>query len=233
MKMLSLKSSIIFTIIFLPGLFFSSLSLSAQEPGRTVSIYRDFDDGLYGRSIYRGIIFSVKLKSFARYSSLPLENGNGLTAYLISCERAFELAAGKNQYIRLFKLERKKEKIETEEITGENINLCGGEKGSGVKPEEYLYSYKKDGIEIDFSLEKVPEEIINEIKRTYPDNPKVQKEVIDSYKSGYVIRIHKAENVYRPQFAFPDYEDVLISAALIGNDFQPLWGIHDGLDITK
>jgi hypothetical protein len=45
-----------------------------------------------------------------------------------------------------------------------------------------------------------------------------------------VIRIHEAENVYRPETARIDYEDVLISASLLGDEFQPLWGIHDGND---
>ncbi len=169
----------------------------------TVSIYRDFDDGLFGRSLYRGVVFSVKLESFNRYVSLPVKDVDGLTAYLVSMDRAEYLAAG----------------------LGDGITV--------QDKKNRLFSYEKNGISISFSLEKAPEDLYEEIERTYSKNAAdVIREVTESYRNGYVVRILKAENVYRPQFSSIDYEDILISAALIGNYFQPLWGIHDGNDIT-
>ena len=183
-----------------------------------VSIYRDFDDGLFGRSIYRGVIFSVKIDSFKRYEPLSVKdmdgpgNNDGLTAYLVSRERAEDFAAGRGD--------------------GVTSNCPTSES----PPESCLYSYKKSGISIVFSLEKPPESFFDEIQRTYSGrfsrSESVIKVVTASYENGYIIRIHQAENVYRPHFATLDYEDVLVSAALIGDSFQPLWGIHDGNDIT-
>ena len=183
-----------------------------------VSIYRDFDDGLFGRSLYRGVIFSVKIDSFKRYETLAVKdmdgpgNNDGLTAYLVSADRAGNFAAGQGD--------------------GVTRNCPASE----PTPESCLYSYKKNGISIVFSLEKAPSDLIDEIQRTYSGrfsrSESVIKEVTESYDNGFIIRIHQAENVYRPQFAALDYEDILISAALIGDSFQPLWGIHDGNDIT-
>jgi len=178
-----------FTVVLLAVL---PASVFGEDP--KVSIYRDFDDGLFGRSLYRGVVFSVKLDSFQRYETLPVKDmdgagtGDGLTAYLCSGKRAADLAAGR----------------------GDGITVLDGNN------REYLY--EKDGIRVQFSLESAPEDLYEEIR--------------ESYKSGYVIRIHRAENVYRPQYSGIDYEDVLISASLIGDSFQPLWGIHDGADIT-
>jgi len=183
----------------LPAFF--SMAAFADDP--MVSIYRDFDDGLFGRSLYRGVLFSVKLESFSRYVSLPVKDINGLTAYLVSNDRAEYLEAGH----------------------GDGITLRDNK--------DRHYGYEKNGISISFSLEKAPEDLYEEIKRTYSNNTgNVIREVTESYRNGFVIRVLRAENVYRPQFSNLDYEDILISAALIGDSFQPLWGIHDGNDLT-
>lgn len=160
-----------------------------------VSIYRDFDDGLYGRSLYRGVIFSAKLDSFGRYRTLAVGESMGLTAYLVSSFREGELASGRID---------------------------------GVTQTGRLYEYDRNGLRIVFSLESAPEGLFDEIRRTYGEGLSVIETVSESYRDGYVVRIHEAENIYRPQFSEIDYEDVLISASFIGDRFQPLWGIHDG-----
>ncbi|MDF1569966.1 MAG: hypothetical protein RQ801_10880 [Spirochaetaceae bacterium] len=169
-----------------------------------VSIYRDFDDGLFGRSRYRGIVFSVRRESFARYRTLPVRDFDGLTAYLLSAERAADLAAGRG--------------YSTVVASPADDELAS------------LYVFDNAGTRVVFSLERAPDDLYEEIDRTYPSNPEVAQEVSRSYRSGYVIRIHEAENVYRPETGRIDYEDVLISASLLGDEFQPLWGIHDGND---
>ena len=176
-----------------------------------VTIYRDFDDGLFGRSVYRGVVFSVKLGAFDRYRSLPVGDLDGLTAYLVSADRARVMAAGR--------------------ASG---TIVAGPASSGAAglgdgdPEKWIYTYERKGIRVDFVLERAPDDLYDEITRTYPAGASVAAIVSESYRAGYVVRILTAENVYRPQFARIDYEDILVSAALVGDDFQPLWGIHDG-----
>ena len=176
-----------------------------------VTIYRDFDDGLFGRSVYRGVVFSVKLDAFDRYRSLDVRDLDGLTAYLVSAGRAGEMAAG----------------------TASGTAVAGPASPASARlpdgdPEKWIYVYERGGLRVAFALEKPPEDLFAEIARTYPSNPSVAEQVSEAYRNGYVVRVLTAENVYRPQFGRIDYEDVLISAALIGDDFQPLWGIHDG-----
>jgi hypothetical protein len=176
-----------------------------------VSIYRDYDDGLYGRSLYRGVVFSVKLESFSRYRSLPVPPGEGLTAYLVSRNRAEDLAAGRVRGV-----------TSAEPVPGSLPERASEE------AEKKLFVYNRDGLQIAFSLERVSQEILDEIGRTYPGNLPVSQSVSDSYRGGFVVRVHTAENVYRPEYSEIDYEDVLIAASFAGDRFQPLWGIHDG-----
>jgi hypothetical protein len=180
-----------------------------------VSIYRDFDDGLYGRSLYRGVVFSVKLGSFDRYRSLPSAPAEGLTAYLVSAGRALGISRG-----------------EIEGITREGI--VPGSAGRMTVPdiEKWIYAYEKDGLEISFALEKAPGDLLAEIRRTYPENEETALLVSSSYRDGFVVRVYRAENVYRPEHSELDYEDVLIAASFAGDRFQPLWGIHDGNALT-
>ena len=209
--MLNLQSKwILFTASLLVLLCFPVFSDDAE-----VSIYRDYDDGLFGRSPYRGVIFSVKLDSFSRYNSFPVKdvngtgNNDGLTGYLLSGSRAEDLEAGRGNGVIILDSEKK------------------------------IFSFSRDGINIKFGLEKAPADLYEEISRTYntllSDSRRAQqviREVRKMYESGYLIRIYRAENVYRPQYTGIEYEDVLISAALIADSFQPLWGIHDGNDLT-
>lgn len=176
-----------------------------------VSIYRDFDDGLYGRSLYRGVIFSAKLDSFSRYRTLAVGDTGGLTAYLVSSIRGGELASGL---------------IDAVSIRGAAENAP--DVGLGRIPEKWLYEYDNNGLRIVFSLESAPDDIFDEIRRTYAGDLSGIETVSESYRNGFLVRVHEAENIYRPQFSELDYEDVLISASFIGDRFQPLWGIHDG-----
>lgn len=175
-----------------------------------VSIYRDFDDGLFGRSLYRGVMFSVKLDSFARYRSLPVRDMDGLTGYLLSGDTAEALSESRVPGV-----------IRQERVAGIPVT-------EGDEPGMWLYRFSRDGIDVVFSLERVPEDLLEEVDRTYPDNRPVAEQVKESYRSSWVIRIHVAENVYRPGVGLIDYEDVMVSAALLADDFQPLWGLHDG-----
>ncbi len=205
-----------FPKLFISGLLLilSAAAVGALGPvffdeDESVSIYRDFDDGLFGRSLYRGVIFSVKLQSFDRYRSLPVKEIDGLTGYLLSDRTARNLA--KNEHSGIHKNHIDGVVVEKEEDPG-----------------LWIYHFAREGIEIDFSLERAPDDLLSEIDRTYPNNASVAEQVKESYGKGWVIRIHLAENVYRPGVTGIDYEDVMICASLLGEKFQPLWGLHDG-----
>ncbi len=203
----------------LPALLFGLLSFLTALPAgalgpvflekdETVSIYRDFDNGLYGRSEYRGVVFSVKLKALRRYRSMAPPEGSELTVLLLSEKSARLLAEKPPRGIK-------------------RVRPVPG------NPENWIYRLKRDGIEIEFSLEAAPKELFAEIQRTYPQDSATAAAVSESYRNGSVIRVWLAENVYRPEFSFISYEDVLLSAALIADSFQPLWGIHDGNNLIQ
>jgi len=201
--------AVVLTLILTARLFSAGpVDLDGES---AVSIYRDFDDGLYGRSLYRGVVFSVKLGSFGRYRSLPAEPAEGLTAYLVSSGRALAIS-----------------RDEVDGITREG--LVPGIAGGMTVPEieKWIYAFEKDGLEISFALEKAPDDLFDEIMRTYPENEETARLVSSAYREGFVVRVFRAENVYRPEHSEVDYEDVLIAASFAGDRFQPLWGIHDG-----
>lgn len=205
------KSLLPFLMVLFAGGVLQATGPVDFDGDAAVSIYRDYDDGLYGRSLYRGVIFSAKLESFSRYRTAAVGDFGGLTAYLVSSLRAEELASGLTY--------------------GLSIRSPAGmseTNGSLRGPENLIYEYDRNGLRIVFTLESAPLELFDEIERTYPGNLPVMETVSQSYRDGYIIRIHEAENIYRPQFSELDYEDILISAAFIGDRFQPLWGIHDG-----
>jgi hypothetical protein len=214
MIMLFMQTRKIFSIIALATLACGpiwSIGPLDFDGDPAVSIYRDYDDGLFGRSIYRGVIFSVKLDSFGRYRTLPVGHLDGLTAYLVSSRRGNDIAAGSSEGLVLIG-------------PAPRYNLPRPTRD----PEKWLYRYNRDGIKIVFSLEAAPEDLYNEIQSTYFGKESLIEEVSESYRDGYILRIHEAENLYRPQIAKIDYEDILVAAALIADIFQPLWGIHDG-----
>jgi hypothetical protein len=211
-----LNSLICKRLLFLVPVLCLAAGLSAVGPvdfngDPAVTIYRDYDDGLFGRSIYRGVMFSVKLDSFSRYRTLPVGDTDGLTSYLVSSLRGADFAGGSVEGLAI-------------RGTADRENLPD----PGRLPEKWLYEYNRHGINIIFSLESAPEDLFDEINRVYAPGSSLNDEVSEFYRRGYIVRIHAAENLYRPQFAGIDYEDVLISASFIGDRFQPLWGIHDG-----
>lgn len=209
-----------------PGLLLAALLLAVParrlpargplylERDEAVTIYRDFDNGGFGRSEYRGVVFSIKLESFRRYRSLAPRGGSALTGLLLSPENT-ELLSG----------------ALPEGLTRARpvpAGETGVEREQRSPREAWIYRLDKDGIQVEFSLERAPEEIFDEIRNTYRDDAATEALVAESYRQGYILRIWLAENVYRPEFAFVDYEDVLVSATLLADPFQPLWGIHDG-----
>lgn len=85
-------------------------------------------------------------------------------------------------------------------------------------------------LDISFSLEKPGAEILNIISVIYKNDIKTKKIVTDHYLESWIIRIHSAENVIAPDLETLEFDDILISATIIGEKSQWLWGVHDGVD---
>jgi len=181
-----------------------STSLFAEEP--VVSIYDEFDDGLFGKSIHRGVIVSVKKAAFARSETLEVKNGEEdgfLTAVVVLKENAEKIING--------------------------FFLLDEEKVNG----KILYSLSKDGLNISFSIERANDNLINMVSGFYRNDELWHDELVEYYKENYVIRIHKTENIFESWTDEITYNEAMVAATLIGDQDQWLWGIHNGSDILN
>ena len=82
-----MKRSIYFLLFLMIPYF-----LTAEDP--VVSIYDEFDDGLFGKSIHRGVIVSVKKEAFTRAETFKVKNDDEegyLTAVVMSKDNAEKL----------------------------------------------------------------------------------------------------------------------------------------------
>jgi hypothetical protein len=185
-------------------LFFVAFFLLAEDP--VVSIYDEFDDGLFGKSIHRGVIVSVKKTAFTRSETFKIENegeSGYLTAVIISSENADKLEDG------YFELEKRLEMGRT------------------------IYKYNRDGLSFEFSIEKAGDRMIDIVREYYKNDEMWRDPLVEYYTSNYVIRIHSTENVFDSWSDEITYNEALVTATLIGDSSQWLWGIHDGSDILN
>lgn len=190
--------------IFLCISLFISFFIFADDP--VVSIYDEFDDGLFGKSIYRGVIVSVKKSALARSETFTIDNDGEsgyLTAVILSSANAEKLNSG---YFNLPK------RMEMGNV---------------------IYGYSKDGLNFEFSIEKAGKEMIDIVGEYYKDNEEWHDLLIEYYQNNYVIRIHSAENVFDGWSDEITYNEALVAATLIGDSDQWLWGIHNGADILN
>lgn len=174
-----------------------------------VNIWADHSVDMYGVSKERVWLKSYFLSSFDDYTTLNTESNKGvLTAVTASRELYFLLND-------LLKFENSYEK-----------------EGFKITKDGDIYNFEDDiyQLDISFSLEKVSEEILDTINEVYKNDRKTRDEVTAHYLESWVIRIYRAENVSSPDFNSLEYDDILVSATIIGESFQWLWGLHDGVD---
>ena len=188
-------------IILSHGIF----SQSDREP--VVSIYDEFGDGLFGKSIHRGVVVSVKRAAFARAETLAVrqEGEEGfLTAVVMRAETAEKLFTG-------------------------DFALPSAMTASGRR----VFTFRRDGLDISFSLEKAGEKMISMVSDFYKNDEKWHDPLVKHYRQNYVIRIHRAENIFDSWSEDISYNEAMVAATLLGDDDQWLWGIHDGADILN
>lgn len=174
-----------------------------------VNIWEDNSSQDLGVSYERTWIKSYFLSNFQYYETLPTEDNRGqLTVVTISRDLYFKLE-------NLLKFED---------------YYIQGDVTISKKDNIYRLEDKNNLIDISFSLEKPSNQILFIINKVYKDDEKTRKLVTDHYLNTWVIRIHSGENIVSPDIKTLDFNDVLISATIIGEKFQWLWGVHDGAD---
>lgn len=182
---------------FIPHLF-------AEES--LVSIYDEFDNGLFGKSVHRGVIVTIKKSAFSRSETLMVKNEGEvgyLTAVVMTNSTAKKLMDG------FYKLDH------------------------FVSDGYTIYIINKDGLNFSFSIEKAGENLIDFVSESYKDDKLWHDPLVEYYRDNYVLRIHSAENIFESWTEEITYNEAIVAATLIGDADQWLWGIHDGCDILN
>ncbi len=204
-------------IILLLFTFFliDPLPLLSVEEDRVV-IYSDASPKDFGKSWKRHGVRTVSFHEFASTRTLSVADPDGvLTAVLVD--------ARVEQALRKF-LEGFQERwMDPSWIWSER-------RGNRTV---YTYFNPTLRLQFSFSLEKPNEKILALIERTYTKDPLNRKDVREMYQKNYVVRIHAAENIFEPWLDTITFDEVLLAATLVGNTFQPLWGIHDGCGLLQ
>ena len=189
-------------------ILFTGTLLWSQE-GTFVSIYDDISDSVYGRSASRSIVRGVRLDRFGLYRTLAVEkdllDDSGEGGFLTP----------------LVFSDAKKNRLDA------------GEFGVVTSTGDGLFRLSSNGTDISFSLEKPGEDLYREIEDYYMDWPDWLEPVKEHYRDNWVIRIHRAENVFEPWIDRITYNEALLAASLIADREQWLWGVHDGADILE
>lgn len=79
-----------------------------------------------------------------------------------------------------------------------------------------------------FQLEEAPRELLNEVVRFYAKDPYNGGLVDREYRDNFIIRILAGEDVFEADGQL-SFGEALAGATLLGDDFQPFFGFHDGL----
>lgn len=192
------KILFIFIAVFFP--------ITIYSEDAVVSVYDEFDEGLFGKSIHRGVIVSVKKAAFTRAETVEVNNEDEqgfLTAVIISRSNVEKLMSG------AFDL---RERIVEGQI---------------------VFSYDNEGLHFEFSVEKANKKILDIVSEYYRDDEIWHDPLVEYYRENYVIRIHSAENIFDSWNDEITYNEAMVAATLIGDSDQWLWGIHDGSDILN
>ena len=187
--------------------------LYAAEPEVYVEIYSAASAAAGGRSAGRTDTISVSLDRFNNTKSVEASAGGITTAVQINArvKNALEkLLEDKDYFI-----------VEDSILSRQKIN---GE-------EVFNFVWDRFGFEVSCAFEKLPGVVRSVIEKVYGDDAWLYGELIKSYYDNYAVKIYKAEDVISPAAGKLDFLDAMISATVIGDSFQPLLGIHDGLGV--
>ncbi len=182
-----------------------------------VSIYADHDNGLFGRSLYRTLVLTVRDPLYKRTDTyyVSKEIGSYLTAVLLSADTVTvlqeTLQSGQSVFLGEYEIE-----------------IDRSVQSPMTESPVYRFRNNAQQLDMSFSVERAPEELIKLIQQFYADDPKNRQLVEDAYRSGYIIRIFAAENFIDPWNHDISMNEALVMATYIGDLEQPFWGIADG-----
>lgn len=177
-----------------------------------VNIWADNSSLDLGVSRDRIWLKSYFISNFEYYNTLETETSNGVLTLV---------TASRDLYFLL------------EELLKYNDYFTKGDVIIQRKENIYIFENKLISLKFSFSLEKPGLEVFDIIDTIYEKDLKTKKEVTDHYLESWVIRIYSAENVVSPDINTLDFDDILITATIIGEGFQWLWGVHDGVDFVS
>lgn len=202
-----MRKLLLILIFFIPSIPIFS------DDVESVKIYSSAEEKYLGRALNRSDITEVKLYDFFASESLSC-GANGINTAIIidsNIKIAFERLLENKDFCFIDDA-----KITRERNIGKNV---------------YGFSWEKYGFDIAFSFEKYSTEIEKEIKLVYGSNGYLYGELKKSYQDNYHLRIYCGENVLNKKDKKISFLEAMVSATVIGNSFQPLFGIHDGLGI--
>lgn len=174
-----------------------------------VNIWADNSAIDLGASRDRVWLKSYFLSNFEYYNTINTETNSGVLTIV---------TASRDLYFLLDDLLKFEESYTSGDIT--------------ISRSENIYTFINESISLQFSfsLEKPGLEVFNIISSIYEKDKKTMQEVTDHYLESWVIRIYSAENVISPDINSLEFDDILITASIIGEEFQWLWGVHDGVN---
>ncbi len=199
----------------IPCILFLCICIS-MSPGflhADIEIYAGFKPELYGAALDRTEVRHYPLELFCRSGTADAPPEGILTVVTFNGSVRADL-------LELLSLE---EKIIDTRFSLSKTNISGHD--------VFYLTYTPSGLDIAFSLEKPTSRIYDVIDRIYVDRPDAAREVKKHYSDNYLVRIHRAENIIRPDRDILEFEEALVSATVIGESFQHLWGVHDGNDL--
>ncbi len=204
-------SKFIKTVLVL--LILSPYLLFSDNTASSVFVYKYASPDSAGRALNRTKIINIKLERFNSTQSISAGADGIPTPLLIDSKvkTALDNLLADDNHVKV------------------GSSIFEKEGGSGV--EIYSFSWGKYGFEISFSFDSISKDIIAEIEKVYGNDAWLYGELKRSYSDNYSVRIRKAENVWGAEDNHIDFLEAIISATVIGNTFQPLLGVHDGLGV--
>ena len=191
-------------------IFISVFNAGGQD---FVTIYDDFHEQYFGRSLARSGISGINLYQFKNYPTIAVSENDGiLTAIIVS-------SYVKSTLEDLFS--------DTEQLSYETTTLSIKKR----LPSGNIYRYRdiEYGIDFTFKLEGPSSGLMELIDTVYAANSYWHNIVSDLYKKNYAVRIFASEDIPGYTSGKIVFAEALFMAELIGDKHQPLWGMRDGL----
>ena len=193
--------------IILPLLLALSFSAAAEE---VVSLYQKYQPQQWGRAVDRRGLLVVSVNDMKRAPTVKAENEGYLTGIILQRSHGEELLA----------LLQERSPVVDGQIT---LSLVSG-RGTPV----IEWFHQGWDARYHFQLEEAPRALLNEVVRFYAEDPYNGGLVDREYRDNFIIRILAGEDVFEPDGRL-SFGEALAGATLLGDDFQPFYGFHDGL----